>query len=67
MQGHFKALPDVPPPPREKPVALLPKGNPAVSAKPLSVDRAPIGAPLPVGNPGAAAKPAVDRAPISPP
>jgi ParB/RepB/Spo0J family partition protein len=67
MQGHFKALPDVPPPPREKPVALLPKGNPAVSAKPLSVDRAPIGAPLPVGNPGAAAKPPVDRAPISPP
>ncbi len=44
MPDYLKALPEATPP-REKPVALLPMGNPATTAKRLPVDRAPISPP----------------------
>jgi hypothetical protein len=44
MPDYLKALPEATPP-REKPVALLPMGNPAAAAKRLPVDRAPISPP----------------------
>ncbi len=44
MPDYLKAPPEATPP-REKPVALLPMGNPAATAKRLPVDRAPISPP----------------------